>query len=134
MRVFFKYHRNALIWAFLILVLCTMPVSGIEPFRLLDLFSFDKVVHMVLFAFQFWFLVIGIIKQRIFSYKRKRSARLAFIITIIYGAVIELIQGYILENRTMDVMDMIANIVGAAMGWGMFYYFKRKVKSSSYDV
>jgi glycopeptide antibiotics resistance protein len=133
MRVFLKYHRNALIWAFLILVLCTMPVSGIEPFKLLNLFSFDKVIHMVLFAFQFWFLVIGIIKQRTFSYKRKRSGRLAFIITIIYGAIIELLQGYVLENRTMDVMDMIANIVGAGIGWLMFYYFKRKVRPSSYS-
>jgi VanZ family protein len=109
-----------------------MPVSGIEPFKLLNLFSFDKAIHMVLFAFQFWFLVIGLIKQRTFSYKRKRSGRLAFTITIIYGAVIELIQGYILENRTMDLMDMIANIIGAGLGWFMFYYFKRRVKPSSY--
>ena len=107
-----------------------MPVNGVEPFKLLNLFSFDKIIHMVLFAFQFWFLVIGIIKQRTFSYKRNRSARLAFIITSIYGAVIELIQGYVV-NRNMDPMDMLANTIGAGIGWLMYYYFKRKVKPSS---
>ena len=50
MRTFLKYNRNALLWAFLILALCTMPVSGITSIKLLDLLSFDKLAHMLLFA------------------------------------------------------------------------------------
>ena len=129
MRNFLKYNQNALLWAFLILVLCTMPVKGLPSFHLLNLISFDKFAHMVLFAVQFWFLVIGQIKQQHFSYKRKYVAQISFGITILYGAVIELVQGYLLSGRTMDIMDMIANIIGATLGWALYLYFRQKNKA-----
>ncbi len=128
MRNFFKYYRNALIWAFLILVLCTMPVKGIVTFKLIDLISFDKLAHMGLFAIQFWFLAIAHLKQYVFSYKRSAVGIRAFIITVLYGGFIELLQGYVLSGRTMDIMDMLANIIGAIAGWLVFFYFKQRAK------
>jgi hypothetical protein len=88
-----KYYRNALIWAFLILLLCSMPVKGITTFKLINILAFDKLAHMVLFGIQFWFLAIGQSKKYVFSYKRMRVGRVAFIITLLYGAGIELMQG-----------------------------------------
>lgn len=126
MRTFFKYNRNALLWAFLILVLCTMPVKGISTFKLLDLLSFDKLAHMLLFAMQFWFIAIGQAKQHVFSYKRKRVPIIAFILTVAYGGAIELIQGYLLSGRTMDLLDMLANTIGAIVGWLVLIAFKNK--------
>lgn len=131
MRTFLKYNRNALLWAFLILALCTMPVSGITSIKLLDLLSFDKLAHMLLFAMQFWFIAIGQLKQHVFSYKRKRAATLAFIITIAYGGSIELIQGFLLTGRTMDILDMVANIIGATIGLFFFLAFKKKYKKEA---
>ncbi len=132
MHTFFKYNRNALLWAFLILALCTMPVTGITSIKLLNLLSFDKLAHMLLFAMQFWFIAIGQLKQHVFSYKRKRASTLAFIITVAYGGTIELIQGYLLSNRTMDILDMVANIIGAIIGWFFFIAFKKKYKKDTH--
>lgn len=131
MRNFLRYHRNALLWAFLILVLCTMPVSGVTSIKLLDLLSFDKLAHMLLFALQFWFIAIGLVKQYKFSYKRNRAASIAFLLSVSYGGIIELIQGYLLSGRTMDIMDMIANIIGAIIGWFLFRIFNRKAEKNS---
>jgi glycopeptide antibiotics resistance protein len=121
-----KYYRNALIWAFLILLLCSMPVKGIATFKLINILDFDKLAHMLLFGIQFWFLAIGQSKKYVFSYKRMRVGRVAFIITLLYGAGIELMQGYLLSGRTMDIMDMLANTIGALIGWLLFYIFKQR--------
>lgn len=103
-----------------------MPVSGIKSVKLLDLLSFDKLAHMLMFALQFWFLAIGLVKQYKFSYKRNRASSIAFLIAVSYGGLIELMQGYVLSGRTMDIMDMIANIIGAIIGWILFRIFNRK--------
>ena len=81
---------------------------------------------MALFFIQFWFLAIGLSKQFVFSYKRKRVVVIAFLVSVTYGAIIELIQGYVISGRSMDVMDMIANVIGAAIGWITFLFFNRK--------
>lgn len=131
MRNFLRYHRNALLWAFLILVLCAMPVSGIKSVKLLDLLSFDKLAHMLMFALQFWFIAIGLVKQYKFSYKRNRASSIAFLLAVSYGGLIELMQGYVLSGRTMDIMDMIANVIGAIFGWILFRIFNRKREKGS---
>lgn len=99
-------------------------------FKLIDILSFDKLAHMVLFGIQFWFLAIGQSKKYVFSYKRMRVGRVAFIITLLYGAGIELMQGYLLSGRTMDIMDMLANTIGALIGWLLFYIFKQRGQKS----
>lgn len=86
---------------------------------------------MLLFAMLFWFIAIGQLKQHVFSYKRKRASTLAFIITVAYGGAIELIQGNLLSGRTMDILDMIANIIGATIGWFFFLAFKKKYKKEA---
>lgn len=103
-----------------------MPVKGVVSIKLLDLLSFDKLAHMVLFALQFWFIAIGLVKQYKFSYKRNRVSSIAFLLSVSYGGVIELIQGYLLSGRTMDIMDMLANIIGAIIGWILFRIFNKK--------
>jgi glycopeptide antibiotics resistance protein len=108
-----------------------MPVSGVTSIKLLDLLSFDKLAHMLMFALQFWFIAIGLLKQYKFSYKRKRVSSIAFLLSVSYGGIIELIQGYLLSGRTMDIMDMIANIVGAIIGWILFKIFNRKRENQS---
>lgn len=86
---------------------------------------------MLMFALQFWFIAIGLLKQYKFSYKRKRVSSIAFLLSVSYGGIIELIQGYLLSGRTMDIMDMIANIVGAIIGWILFKIFNRKRENQS---
>ena len=36
---------------------------------------------------------------------------------ILYGGLIEIYQGLLLPNRTADYVDVIANAIGAIIGW-----------------
>lgn len=131
MLAFIKYNRNALLWAFLILALCSMPVKGIPNFSLLSLFSLDKVAHMGLFGIQFWFLATGLKKQYNTKLTIAQIVAISFTASAVYGALIELMQGYLLSGRSMDIGDAIANVIGCILGSIVFVLLFRpkKVKS-----
>lgn len=131
MLAFVKYNKNALLWAFLILGLCSMPVKGIPNFSLLSLFSLDKLAHMGLFGIQFWLLATGLKKQYNTKLTIVKVVAISFTASAVYGALIELMQGYLLSGRSMDIGDAIANVIGCIVGSIVFVFVYRLKKQKS---
>ena len=67
----------------------------------------DKIAHFVLYAglCLFWFMSFHILKS-------KSSLLLASLLSIVFGAVIEIFQGVVSIYRTADVFDLVANCLG----------------------
>ena len=67
----------------------------------------DKIAHFVFYAglCLFWFMSLYVLKK-------KSSLLLACLLSIVFGAVIEILQGVVSEYRTMDVFDFLANCLG----------------------
>ncbi len=67
----------------------------------------DKIAHFVLYAglCLFWFMSFHILKS-------KSSLLLASLLSIVFGAVIEILQGVVSIYRTADVFDLVANCLG----------------------
>jgi len=67
----------------------------------------DKIAHFVLYAglCLFWFMSFHILKS-------KSSLLLASLFSIVFGAVIEILQGVVSIYRTADVFDLVANCLG----------------------
>jgi VanZ family protein len=67
----------------------------------------DKIAHFVLYAglCLFWFMSFHILKS-------KSSLLLASLLSIVFGAVIEILQGVVSIYRTADVFDIVANCLG----------------------
>ena len=67
----------------------------------------DKIAHFVLYAglCLFWFMSFYILKN-------KSSLLLACLLSIVFGAVIEILQGVVSIYRTTDVFDLVANCLG----------------------
>ena len=56
----------------------------------------------------------------------------AVVISILYGAVIELLQEYVFVNRSGDVRDVIADSIGSLIGiWGFNRGLKKRLPSKS---
>ena len=53
----------------------------------------------------FWFMSFHILKS-------KSSLLLASLLSIVFGAVIEILQGVVSIYRTADVFDLVANCLG----------------------
>lgn len=57
-----------------------------------------------------------------------RGARLAYAAGfILMGIALEFLQG-MTDYRTFDVLDMLANAVGVALGWAAGWFFSRHVR------
>lgn len=104
----------SVVWAVLIFVFCTMPSNRLPSVRIPHL---DKVAH---FGF---FFVQSVLLSLLFNFQTKRSyfqiICLSTVLAFAYGGLIEIMQG-VFFNRSADVYDLIADIVGGFAG-AMFY-------------
>lgn len=115
--MFLKYNYPGLAWAALILVLCGLPGS---QFQSSHVEGADVVIHAFLFCILFLLLAIGFIKQSSISFLRRRTLIKVFLIAVAYGLVVELLQGFVFIDRSVEGSDILANMLGALVGWGGF--------------
>ena len=108
-------------WIIICTVLLTLPGSSFPKEDWLDKIWFDKWVHIGLFAAIVVTWCWGVFKGRIEN-QPGLFLRIA-LLAIIYGIVMEFVQKYLVVNRSFDRADIIADAVGAYVG----YLFSRKV-------
>jgi len=70
----------------------------------------DKIYHLIAYAILcfLWYKVLN-------SEKIKHAITIALVISIIYGTIIEVLQGQLTTTRDASIGDIVANIVGAVI-------------------
>lgn len=96
-------------WAIFILILSTVGVGLNLPSTWSDIISWDKLAH----AFVYFVLVFLLHKDLVRTQPKQRSLWLAFTISVAFGILMEIVQYTFFPNRYFEVLDIIANIVGA---------------------
>lgn len=119
---FLSHNRYALLWALFIMVLCGIPGHDIPSVSFLELLNFDKFVHASLFFVLVILLTRGFQLQKHFPLLHKSPRMSALIICIVYGGLLEILQGVLFIERSADVYDFLANSFGSV--WGYFLYKK----------
>ena len=81
----------------------------------------DKIVHFVLYAglCLFWFMSLYVLKT-------KSSLLIASLLSIVFGGVIEVLQGVVSIYRTADIFDLVANCLGVLI-MALIIYTKKEV-------
>ncbi len=116
----YRYFIIPVVWALAILVLYSIPgfdLSYEEPW---DLLRLDKIAHMGLFAVMFLVLMVAFRKQGSYRRLKFHARKFSLILTLLYGAVLEFYQGAFFIERSSDLLDFIANSVGAFLGLLLF--------------
>ncbi len=113
-----------MLWALLILFLCGMPGSDIPHISFLELLSFDKFVHAGIFFVLFLLMARGFELQSNYGFLQRSPLAYAFLISVIYGGLLEVMQDLVFEERSADVFDFIANSFGCLLG--LLFYKKAK--------
>lgn len=120
--MFFKYNLFALLWAILILFLSLLPSREIPELTWFELIAPDKAVHLFFYAILVILLIIGFYKQYTFRFLRINCFKTVLLIGVAYGVLIEFIQSQLVYNgRFFEVGDVIANVSGCFVGWGIFF-------------
>ncbi len=116
-KIILKYSLSlSVIWALIILGLCSMPGQHIPSFNFLEMLAFDKWVHAGMF-FVLCSLIFFYLLQKNSS---KNKINVFFALSILYGCSLEIMQGTLFSNRSADWNDIIANSVGCVFSL-MFY-------------
>lgn len=119
-------YAPALAWGIFIFVLSVWPgkdFPSIPDWG--DLLSLDKIVHMTFYGMLTWLISWG---------KLKRTEGVVSLPFILLAAVfssgmgwfLEWFQGAYCQDRMSDVMDGIANTIGAVIGLLAFLFYQKK--------
>lgn len=119
---FMKAILPALIWALVILGLCSVPGRDIPHISFLEMLSFDKWVHAGVFFTLVILFIRGFRLQSGSSYFRSHAAFMAVGISVAYGGMLEVMQGTLFSERSADIYDFIANSFGCFVA--LFLYPK----------
>ncbi len=104
------YRAPALAWGFLIIYLSLAPVQDLDPGW--ELHVSDKLVHGVLYFT--WVVLLYFGTSR--AYQKPVSRRkmvFYWVAAVLFGAGIELAQGWMSYGRSADALDALANTGGS---------------------
>ena len=123
----FKYYRNALIWAFLIFILCTIPSSGFPKFNLSSIIGIDKIVHAFFYFILYILLWFGLRKKNRDNNidNLNKGWYWCALVCFVFGATIEILQG-VFFSRGTDILDVYANSFGIFMAVAITFLFAKK--------
>lgn len=120
---FLRKYLSALIipilWTLIIAILCCLPGKMIPNEAGFKIPNFDKLVHMGLFG-GFVFL------WGLYASKHISNQRLLllfffifFVLSSFYGYSMELVQRCCIVGRDYDLADIIADLIGAGIAYGL---------------
>jgi VanZ family protein len=107
----------AIVWTFIVLVLCLIRLDGAPQ---IEIANFDKYVHII-FHFIFTMLWFLFFKLHFKEENKYKPFVVSFVLSVLFGALIEVLQQWCTQNRTGDLYDVLANMSGAAIAIGLFY-------------
>jgi len=90
----------------------------------LPLKSSDKLGHLIAYFFLMISWLYTFLKKKNFH----RLSLYAILGCLIYGIVIEVLQGAITSYRTASYLDFVANSVGIAIAILTFHIFEKKIQ------
>ena len=106
---------------FYTLVITTLSLVQLDDIPKLNTGFDDKIAHFLCYAILclMWFLSF-------YSFKTKRSLFAASASSILFGLIIEIIQSQATVYRTAEVLDFLANTMGA-LAMTILIYLKKEV-------
>ncbi|MGX5818423.1 VanZ family protein [Chitinophaga lutea] len=116
-----RYYLPAIGWIILILFLCTMPGQSVPE---VGLPYMDKIAHFGLFGGTVILLAYGYYRQK--GDINLLALTMITFSVVLYGVAIEFIQKYFAENRSFDMLDVLADGLGAIAGALIFTFVGKR--------
>ena len=106
---FIRQYLKSIIWALIILYLSLFNINDNETLKELLFPYSDKIAHLGVYGI-FTLLLLK-------DHTKKGKQLLPLIIPILYGILMEFLQYSLTEYRSMEMLDILANTIGALSAW-----------------
>jgi VanZ family protein len=93
-------------------------------------FSWDKVVHLLMYFTYAMVLMYDYFRGKEISYRRSFFFIICILIPVFVGTFTEIMQGWFFAPRQTDLFDWISNTTGIFLAWLIFSVIniQRKIK------
>jgi len=133
---------KTLVWVIfefvLIFILLSMPGSDIQSTDwisiILHLPFADKVIHMGLFGSLALSIFFHFEQYSNIYFRSTRIKALSLIACILYGIGMEFYQKYFVPSRSLDVIDMLADAMGALIALPFFNMVKHFIQPKAKSI
>jgi VanZ family protein len=125
-----KYLGNIIIplsWTLLIGILLSLPGSMLPSESGFKIPQFDKIVHISMFGFFVFSWNLYFSSRKIPAAKLLRVFFYIFLLANAYGIGMEYVQKYFIPLRDFDEADIIADMIGAGLAYGISNLFLVKI-------
>jgi VanZ family protein len=85
----------------------------------------DKIVHILLHLVFTFFWGITLVKSGKWD-SFSKVMYVSFLLSLVFGLLIEFIQGYFTTSRSADITDVLANTFGSLFAIALLYQYKEK--------
>lgn len=87
----------------------------------------DKVIHAIMFAFFAGALVVDFYRVNYFGKNISRLYAFCLVVSFVFGGLVEILQAEMGLGRSGDIYDLIADVIGAAIGMivAKYIFFKK---------
>jgi VanZ family protein len=82
----------------------------------------DKTIHFIAYFFLMLSWLYVFFKKKSFS----KNVKFIFIGCIVFGIIIEILQGVTTTHRTLSFLDVAANTLGVLFASTVFHFFEKK--------
>lgn len=97
--------------------LFTLPGQKLPDLPWAAKINFDKIVHLGLFTILVFAFSYPFKKSSYNNAQRKKWFLYITLLSIAYGIAIEFIQKYFMANRSCDIIDVTADVLGSTIGY-----------------
>jgi len=101
-------------------VVSLISISGIQEFNYSHT---DKIFHFIAYSALAWFWFKALYYK--FNYAFNKSLVITAIVSIIFGIIIEVLQGMITSTRVAESNDILANTLGVGLTIAILFLFKK---------
>lgn len=98
-------------WTIMVTFLCLVRASDLPVINIQNL---DKIIHST-FHFVFTVLWFLFFRKQINSPNNTKPLVISFLLSVLFGIVIEILQGLTTTTRQSDILDVLANVLGATL-------------------
>lgn len=118
--MFLKHNLPTLAWATVILFLTLLPTAQLPQVPAWELISFMTASHAVVFFILTFLMRRGFYLQQAYNTLKHHHGLLAGVISVLFGALIELLQTTMGWGRQGDLMDIVSNSIGTLLSLPFF--------------